>query len=210
MPFHEQLVDWNKPLIYLSGDSHALVSAWQSIKFRGVPHLIKPLLVTGLKCWHLRPESNFYPKYNFWNIIPNAPRGSHVIFQYGEIDCREGLVVAMHKCIYEDIAEGAAVAADIYLKVLFEIKEKYDYRIYIHPPSPVIDVTRDIVKIFTNVLKEKVLAVQSKGIMWLDFEESLLTPDKTKLISDFDLDGTHMNPKYLYLLESALEKVVQD
>lgn len=27
--------------------------------------MLRPALVTGLKHWHLRPESNFYPKKNF-------------------------------------------------------------------------------------------------------------------------------------------------
>jgi len=207
MVYHKEPLDRTRPILYLSGDSHALVTAWQSIKFRGEYHIIKPLLVTGLKCWHLRPESHFYPKYNFWNIATQAPRGSDVIFQFGEIDCREGLVFATQKCIYEDIAEGAAMAVDIYIKVLVEIKEKYEYKIYVHPPAPVIDITRDIVKTFTRVLKQRVL--ETPGLYWLNFADDLLTPDKTKLNPQFDLDGTHMNPTYLYLIENTLEEALE-
>lgn len=68
--------------IFVCGDSHTLPTAWQVRVFvvpRAVVHLIlcfldqriavgtetlllEPALVTGLKHWHLRPESTFYPK----------------------------------------------------------------------------------------------------------------------------------------------------
>eukprot|EP01125_Pyxidicula_operculata_P020157 TRINITY_DN739_c0_g1_i1.p1 TRINITY_DN739_c0_g1~~TRINITY_DN739_c0_g1_i1.p1 ORF type:complete len:850 (-),score=164.87 TRINITY_DN739_c0_g1_i1:58-2607(-) len=205
MTYHDMSISLDKPIIYLAGDSHALVTAWMPIKFKGEDHVIKPLLVTGLKCWHLRPESNFYPKYNFWNIVPQAPIGSHVIFQFGEIDCREGFVKAVQKCIYEDIAEGCRTVIDIYIKVLLEIKEKYKYHIYVHPPTPVIDVTRDIVKTFNDVLREKVKA--TPGLHYLEFFDQLLTDDKKNLHPDYVLDGTHMNPRYLFLIENELSKI---
>ena len=44
--------------IYVCGDSHALPPAWKVINKR----LLVPKLVTGLKHWHLREESEFYPK----------------------------------------------------------------------------------------------------------------------------------------------------
>ena len=66
-----------------AGDSHCMVPAWQSIAFKVVVNsagigvtswqgnlrLLVPLLVTGLKIWHLRPTSNFFPKNNFFNAL---------------------------------------------------------------------------------------------------------------------------------------------
>lgn len=100
-----------------SSFSSAQVSAYHEMTFRGEKHLIRPLLVTGLKCWHLRPSSTFYPKANFYHIVPTgtclcllvssllAPQGSHIIMQFGEIDCREGLVLSVARMIYETIEE---------------------------------------------------------------------------------------------------------
>jgi hypothetical protein len=62
----------NMPMLYLAGDSHSMSSAWRTIEFKGQQHLIRPLLVTGLKAWHLRPESKFYPKNNFYNVVPQG------------------------------------------------------------------------------------------------------------------------------------------
>ena len=64
---------------------------------RGKPRLLHPLLVTGIKMWHLRPSSHFYPKVHFWNTVKLLPQGSQVILLVGEIDCREGLLMAVEK-----------------------------------------------------------------------------------------------------------------
>jgi hypothetical protein len=104
--------------------------------------------------------------------------------------------------LYEDIAEGARVAIDHYLNVLKDLQKEYEWTIFIHPPAPVIDVTRDIVKSFNGVLKQRVL--ETPGLHYLDFFEGLLSEDKTKLNPKFELDGTHMNPTYLPLVESSL------
>ena len=58
--------------IYVCGDSHSLSSTWNSIKIKEKDFSLKSVLVTGLKTWHLRKESNFYPKSNFYNAISSS------------------------------------------------------------------------------------------------------------------------------------------
>jgi len=45
------------------------------------------------------------------------------------------------------------------------------------------------------------------GLFYLDFFDLLLSADKEKLASAYELDGTHMNPTYLPLVEQALATV---
>jgi tetratricopeptide (TPR) repeat protein len=87
--------------IYVCGDSHTLATAWREINVHGQRTLLRPALVTGLKHWHLRKETSFYPKINFWRVVDKIPSKSRVIFLFGEIDCREGIVDAVEKCKYE-------------------------------------------------------------------------------------------------------------
>jgi hypothetical protein len=84
-------------VIYCCGDSHSLSSAWQIINIKGEETVLIPKLVTGLKCYHLRPESMFFPKNNFYNVVASIPRGARVLFMFGEIDCREGILRAVEK-----------------------------------------------------------------------------------------------------------------
>jgi hypothetical protein len=54
------------------------LAAWRTVRLRDEDRLIWPLLVTGCKIWHLRPESVFYPKVQFLNTIKKVPKGSQV------------------------------------------------------------------------------------------------------------------------------------
>jgi len=40
--------------------------------------LVVPLLVTGCKIWHLRPEGSFYPKSAWRTAVDALPAGSQV------------------------------------------------------------------------------------------------------------------------------------
>ena len=71
------------PALYLAGDSHSLSPSWRGVSWRGVAHLIQPVLVTGLKAWHLRPGADFFPKSNFEAAMRTIPDGSPVVFAFG-------------------------------------------------------------------------------------------------------------------------------
>lgn len=87
--------------MFVCGDSHTLATAWREIRVQGESMLLRPALVTGLKHWHLRERAVFYPKANFWRTLSGIPPRAKVVFLFGEIDCREGILVAVDKCKYE-------------------------------------------------------------------------------------------------------------
>jgi len=76
------------------------------------------------------------------------------------------------------------------------------------------------VRTFNSILKKRVL--ESPPLKWLDFFDDLITQLETPmpypgssfltidsiLKKEFELDGTHMNPAYLPLLEKALQQIV--
>lgn len=84
--------------LYLCGDSHCLSTAWQWVELQGIKRLLVPKLVTGCKVWHLRKDSRFYPKRGFMQITHSLPKRSPVILNFGEIDCRSGIGLAVEKC----------------------------------------------------------------------------------------------------------------
>jgi hypothetical protein len=71
------------------------------ISLQGEDKIIHPILSTGTKIWHLRDESIFYPKYNFNSAISKIPDGATTIFCFGEIDCREALLLCVEKGKYD-------------------------------------------------------------------------------------------------------------
>jgi hypothetical protein len=64
--------------LYMCGDSHTISSAWSTITVRGGQRLLIPKLVTGIKHWHLRTDSDFYPKENFYRVVKSIPPKSEV------------------------------------------------------------------------------------------------------------------------------------
>ncbi|KAI2496654.1 hypothetical protein MHU86_17857 [Fragilaria crotonensis] len=81
----------NKPL-FVIGDSHVLSTAWQTIRLPdGSYRTLTPVVVTGLKAWHCRPQTRFFT-YSLLNILlRRLPPTDFILFSAGEIDCREGL-----------------------------------------------------------------------------------------------------------------------
>ncbi|XP_078613296.1 uncharacterized protein LOC144882989 [Branchiostoma floridae x Branchiostoma japonicum] len=195
----------NSPqFVYLAGDSHCITPAWRSIQYKGATHVLHPLLSTGTKIWHLRPEARFFTKENFYTVMKKAPRKATVIFVFGEIDCREALPVCLAKCRYDSMEEGINRLLDIYTQVLLGLKRKYKFTIYVHPVPPVLDLTRQTVMKFNKALKSKVEA--TSGLHWLDFVDELLCDHGTMLDSKFEFDGTHLHPCYVERLEQALSE----
>lgn len=152
--------------------------------------------------WHFREESYFFPKENFYNTIETIPEGSDVVFLFGEIDCREGILLAVEQCKYTNVEEGIEHTLDIYMKVLKDLKRTKKYRIFVHPVVPVLNETRNMVKQFNIALEKR--CNSSDDVTWLNFFDSLLTDDGNGLRKEYELDGTHMNPSYLTLLEKAI------
>ena len=77
-------------VIHVFGDSHVLSPAWRRIQIHDKDVLLQPHLATGVKAWHLREKSTFYPKSNFYNAVKSIPKSSIIVFIFGEIDCRYG------------------------------------------------------------------------------------------------------------------------
>ncbi|EKX50783.1 hypothetical protein GUITHDRAFT_103373 [Guillardia theta CCMP2712] len=171
--------------IFVAGDSHCLSTAWQVLSVHGSSVPLVPKLVTGLKCWHLREESVFFPKNNFYNVMASIPDGASVIFLFGEIDCREGILRAVEKGVYADLDEGIAYTIGVYTSALLQLQSQRKWKVFVQPVAPVLNETREVVKLFNKKLKEEVTALPS--FRFLDILDDLLTPDGKFLSPEFEM-----------------------
>jgi lysophospholipase L1-like esterase len=82
------------------------------------------------------------------------------------------------------------------------IKQK-QFKIYIHPIPPVLDPTRPIVVKYNEIYKREVDKLKARGlsVKWLDFFNEFIDSGKSGLRDEYKLDGTHLHPKYLELIE---------
>jgi hypothetical protein len=106
------------------------------------------------------------------------------------------------------------MAVDVYIKALQEQLHHKSLRVYVHPITPVLDVTRPTVKMFEACLRERITianeaARKAAGVslsapsdvktdlIYLDFFKDLLTADGNGFNMQFHLDSTHLKPTYV-------------
>lgn len=192
--------------LYVIGDSHTFPVSWRSITLREgeKPHLMINALVTGVKLWHLRDESDFYPKYLFNKIVSGLPKHCDVMFMLGEIDCREGVIQTVERGIYNSIDEALEVIGNLYLQVLQKYNRQKQFNtILCHAPPPALGPTRSIV-VELNSKLVKMFSRYADSFTYLDLPK-LLSVDKSTLMPMFALDGTHLHPRYIELLEQVTQ-----
>ena len=152
----------------------------------------------------------------------------------GEIDCREGLLLAVEKDVYPTVTAGMDRVIEIFADVVRKLIRDRRFRVLVHPVVPVLDPTRAIVAEFNERYRRKMEAI--KGVCWLDLFDDLLcaapasasasgsttTAASTGLLSPanagheparvlkagLDLDGAHLHPKYAALIERELQRVL--
>ncbi|KAG8457384.1 hypothetical protein KFE25_005065 [Diacronema lutheri] len=198
--------------LYVLGDSHCLPYGWRLVQPRGERVLLVPLLVTGLKAWHLRDECTFFPRANFWKAAEALPIGARCVSIFCEIDCREALLVCVARRRYASVDEGAAAVIAIYIRALLKlVRVRKLERLWVHAVPPVLNETRAVVLMFNAILKTHVCeaARTDRALAWLDgLDEAMLdgSGQGAQLNPQLKLDGTHMHPRCAQLLEAALER----
>ena len=101
-------------------------------------------------------------------------------------------------------------------------KQRRMGNVYVHPVLPMLDETRPIVREYNRLYKESVTACERKKekekwgggtLRWLDFFGELFQPpdagagaggEEGQLLSGLRMDGTHISPSYVGLLERNL------
>lgn len=74
---------------------------------------------------------------------------------FGEIDCREGLLLAVEKLKYDSMETAMAVLLDIYTETLLDLVERRHFIIHVHPVPSVLNETRHVVRPFNEALRAK-------------------------------------------------------
>ena len=231
--------------LYYIGDSHTISLSWQSLRIprfdaasgesaaasRGDDSTaasrtaqddrledvcVVNKLVTGVKIWHLRPESEFYTKHNFETVSQTIPPGSDVMFNIGEIDCREGIIQAVQKCRYDSQEEAMETLARIYLAVIQRFCQRVKpRRLFVHLPVAYLDPTRHVVlpacAVLQKVLRNRTKVERTNTMLYVfDVNGKLLDHDhpKKRVKPEYSFDGTHCSPTYKPLVEEAMRDAV--
>lgn len=83
---------------------------------------------------------------------------AQVVFMLGEIDCREGLLLAVDKLKYDTMEEATAVLVRVYSRALLHLIAARGFEVLVHPVPPVLDETRHVVQPFNRALQAEACA----------------------------------------------------
>jgi hypothetical protein len=83
-----------------------------------------------------------------------------VIVLVGEIDCREGFLVALERDYYDTIEEAMTATIQPFIALLKTIQANRKFKIYIHPIPPVLPQTRKIVVLFNHIYQKMIQELQ--------------------------------------------------
>lgn len=114
------LLFFNRNFVYFVFDSYCILLSWRTIDYCGKLYVIYLVFVIGVKIWYIRKEGCFYFKFIFLNVLKDVLNGFFVIFNIGEIDCREGLLRVVDNCKYDIIGEVIEVVVEIYIVFFIE------------------------------------------------------------------------------------------
>ena len=192
--------------IYVCGDSHTVSLAWGILDTPTGPRLLIPKLVTGVKHWHLRQDSRFYPKTNFFNVVRSIPAGADTIFILGEIDCREGILVAVERGKYQTVDDGIKHTVQIFGKIVERLVKEKQFNVAVHPIPPVLNETRPLVMRYSEVYETEMNKL--RGTVYLDFQMDLID-DSGGFKKELQLDGTHIHPSYISFLQREYVKTAK-
>jgi hypothetical protein len=204
--------------IYIVGDSHVLSLAWQSLRLAhtNAPRLVVPVVVTGLKAWHVRQETRFFTQTCLQTALRRLPTETQtILISAGEIDCREGMGGPLLQGYTEACLNHVRATAQEYVKALSVLLDQHHLRqILVMPVAPHLHrktgrkaghaSRRETMRVWNAELKA--LLPLNNGIFFLDYYEHVRdeTQDAYVLNRVFNADATHMNGSFAPLLEDAI------
>lgn len=208
--------------IFLVGDSHVLSLAWQIIEIPAestatipIRRLVVPVVVTGLKAWHVRRETRFFTRTNLLTMLQRLSysRSRTILLSAGEIDCREGLGGKQLEGYQQNCLEHVKLTVAAFTNALRDLSKQVDKEILVLPVAP--HGYRKTGRVASQQSRRETMAAWNaelrqalpvENVYFLDYVDSLLDPTQESFVLNPQLnaDGTHMNSGFGPLLAKAV------
>jgi hypothetical protein len=219
------------PPLFFVGDSHVLSLAWQEIHLHSsCNRRVVPVLVTGLKAWHVRRQTNFFTQTCFRSVLRQLASSSHrirtVVVSAGEIDCREGIggpLLQGYGCSPEHEQQLVQRTVSEYTTALVQIAQSLKLQILVVPVPPHLHnskgriesrrARRATTKRWNQELRRQ-LQPCTNNVYFVDYEATLLDSSSLSTSNDdldsyvlkpaLNADSTHMNSAFARHFEQAV------
>jgi len=207
----------HRPL-YIAGDSHVLSLAWQTLWIApNQPRLVVPLVVTGLKAWHVQSNVRFFTRANLDVLLQRFPRSEKTILvSAGEIDCREGLGGPALEGYRQSCVEDVTRTVSAYVQGLVDLRTRHGLeQLLVLPVAP--QMVRSTGRATGQASRRETIQVWNKtlqallpraGVFFLDYADDVRLGDNEEYVLNqvYNADSTHMNSAFVLHLELAIRR----
>lgn len=197
--------------IYHIGDSHCLSFAGGSLKIDGMYHTITPKIVFGAKAYHLGKDASTEYKEFATSIVKELPINSHLMFSFGEIDCRwnEGILHAakMKELDITNLAKQTARKYVLWVKETCDARDHIPYILNLPAPISSTDFSQqlnrkrqEVTRIYNQFLHQSCSKLR---IRIVDIYSHTLT-NSGEGVRNFYCDDIHLDYSALALLQNQI------
>jgi tetratricopeptide (TPR) repeat protein len=199
------------------GESHCLSYAHQTLNLAEEQHRFQPRLCLGTKAFHLAAENGNRYQAMVAAQMAALPGAATVLTSFGEIDCRidEGFLPAQQKrggsleTMVKETVSG-------YLDFLLHTASRHEHRLLVmNVPAPVFNEQHnaasnrqraDLIRLFNQTLEQQ---AGSRALSVIDVHTASVG-ENGFANSEHHLDGIHLGPTVLPVLEQQLQKLRAD
>ena len=212
-----------KPL-FVVGDSHVVSIGWQTIsswKDDDVCKILVPVVITGLKAWHVRFQTNFFTQTNLQTQFQLFLRDeTELLVSAGEIDCREGIGGPSLQGYTQSCTSNVSRTVQEYVTSLSKFNTIP--QIYVMPVAPHAHRSktngkshgrakrRECTQLWNQTLNTMIDSSSNNNdnnLFFLDYASQLVLTNEYYVLNPvYNADYTHMNSAFLYLLEQTMMK----
>ena len=151
-----------------------------------------PILITGIKAWHFRKNTEFYTNtalHNALSEIREISNAKELVVSAGEIDVREGIGRALDNGHYRTLEQAVKATVEGYVAELTNISKHYSFTLYILPVPPHAkrpskggrwrnrERRRKACTLFNNALRAQ-CEKAGESLQYLDFIDALYIEDE--------------------------------
>lgn len=203
--------------LYIVGDSHVLSLAWQTLEICGAPRTVVPVVVTGLKAWHVQQFTRFFTYSNLTSALSRID-STTILFSAGEIDCREGLGGPALEGYTQDCQEHLETTVEAFVQGLEYLVNTFEHLDHIlvlpvathsHRKTGRVEgqlARRETCHAWNRCLLDRL--TNNDRLYLLDYFDELEL-QRNADPARFDADSTHLNSAFLPIVEKAVSKVLK-
>jgi tetratricopeptide (TPR) repeat protein len=210
---HSTITTISRPLpphrnfIFAIGGTAVVPLAYRTIQLCGTPTVIRPIIIPGFTFAIFRSRSQF--TFAFERALAEIPPSSSIIICFGEED---GEFVSQRIRMLPDPTMPLSILGRSISALIGELDTFPHFHFFLHPIPPlgksVCSGSVDLNRMLRNAAVDR--QEHRPAVHFLDIMPRLMDDRKDTIRPEYSVDGVHLSPGYVPVLEAYLNELPKD